>query len=141
MLDVRLDPAIVVRAGKVLWLIVIATIWILQWKRKKQQPVQVEDQLLIGSCLMLVTDYFLPIRVEYADVMFLTPMALLMPVMLRREYRMMAVLFVVAMLIPLAPVNRLPFNAAAPAAMLRSALVVYLLVRFTILGSNKLLTE
>jgi hypothetical protein len=59
-------------------------------------------------------------------------MALLMPVMLRSEYRFMAFLFVFAMLIPLAPIDRLPFNAAAPAAMLRSCITIYLLVRFTV---------
>lgn len=132
LLDVRIDPAIVARAGKVFWLIAIATIWIMQWKRKKGQPSQVADQLLIGSCLMLITDYFLPIRVEYADVLFLIPMALLMPVMLRSEYRFMAFLFVFAMLIPLAPIDRLPFNAAAPAAMLRSCITIYVLVRFAV---------
>lgn len=137
MLDGRIDPTTVARAGKVLWLIVIATIWILQWKRKRGQPIQVEDQLLVGSCLMLVTDYFLPIRVEYADVLFLIPMALLTPSLTRKENHLLAAVFVVAILIPLAPLSSLPFHASAPAAMLRSCIAIYLLVRFTILGLQR----
>lgn len=137
MLDVRMDSTVIALAGKLFLLIVIATIWILQWKRKKQPPIQGEDQLLVGVCLMVITDYFLPIRIEYADVVFLIPMALLIPIVLRREYRVLAFLFVFAMLIPLAPIDRLPFNAAAPAAMLRSALVIYLIVRFTIVGPHE----
>ena len=143
MLDVRINPTIMARAGKVLWLLVIATIWILQWKRKRGQMVEVNDQLLVGSCMMLVTDYFLPIRIEYADVLFLLPMALLIPSLMRKENQLLAAVFVVAMLIPLAPLSILPFNASAPAAMLRSCMAVYLLVRFSILGlqhddSNKI---
>ena len=137
MLNVPVDPKIIARAGKVLWLLVIATIWILQWKRKRGQAVQVHDQLLVGSCLMLVTDYFLPIRIEYADVLFLIPMALLIPSLMCRENHFLAAGFVIAMLIPLAPLSILPFNASAPAAMLRSCMAVYLLVRFTILGLQR----
>ncbi len=143
MLNVRIDPIIIARAGKVLWLLVIATIWIQQWKRKRGQMVEVNDQLLVGSCMMLVTDYFLPIRIEYADVLFLLPLALLIPSLMRKENQLLAAVFVVAMLIPLAPLSILPFNASAPAAMLRSCMAVYLLVRFSIPGlqhedSNKI---
>jgi hypothetical protein len=134
MVNVRLDPRNVARAGKVLWLFVIATIWILQWKRKRGRMVPVADQILVGSCMMLVTDYFLPIRIEYADVLFLIPMALLMPSIIRKENHLLAAVFVIAMLIPLAPLSILPFNASAPAAMLRSCMAIYLLVRFALLG-------
>jgi len=136
MLNVRIDPTIVARAGKVLWLVVITTIWILQWKRKRGQMVEVNDQLLVGSCMMLLTDYFLPIRIEYADVLFLIPMALLIPSLMRKENHLLAAVFVIAMLIPLAPLSILPFNASAPAAMLRSCIAIYLLVRFTILSTD-----
>ena len=137
MLDVQTDPTIVARTGKVLWLIVIATIWILQWRRNRCQLAQVDDQLLVGSCLMLVTDYFLPIRIEYADVLFLLPMALLIPTLMRKENHLLAAVFVVAILVPLTPLELLPFNASAPAAMLRSCIAIYLLVRFTILGMQR----
>jgi len=136
MLNVRIDPTIVARAGKVLWLVVITTIWILQWKRKRGQMVEVNDQLLVGSCMMLLTDYFLPIRIEYADVLFLIPMALLIPSLMRKENHLLAAVFVIAMLIPLAPLSILPFNASAPAAKLRSCIAIYLLVRFTILSTD-----
>ena len=130
------NPVVMAWLAKCVWLIVAAVIWTLSSSRRKQATVGQEHQLQVGVCLMLVTDYFLPIRIEYADVMFLIPMALLMPFMICKEYRILAVTFVVAMLIPLTPINSLPFNAAAPAAMLRSCLVVYLLVRFAIVSTK-----
>ena len=59
-------------------------------------------------------------------------MALLIPSLMQKEYHVLAAIFVIAMLIPLAPLNSLPFNASAPAAMLRSCIAVYMLIRFTI---------
>ena len=90
---------------------------------------------------MFVTDYFLPIRIEYADVMFLLPLAILMPLLMLREYRGLTLLAIVSMLIDKLPLNSLPFNAFAASSMLRSFIVIYLLVRFTVLGLPELKTS
>jgi len=134
----NLSPVVVARTGKVLWLIVLALIWTIHLKRRHRQPVRIYDRILVGVCLMLVTDYFLPIRVEYADVMFLIPMALLMPVLMLKEFRGLMLLAASSMLINHAPLSSLPFNAAAIAAMLRSFIVMYLVIRFTVNGVPEL---
>lgn len=138
LLDFCVDPIVMARIGKIVWLIAASMIWKKHLNTRQQQPVQTESQLLVGVCLMLVTDYFLPIRIEYADVMFLIPMALLTPLLMRREYRVLTVLAIIALLIHKAPLSSLPFNASAASSMLRSFVVVYILVRFTILGLPEL---
>lgn len=131
--DGRLDPVAVSRIGKVVWLIALSLICVLHHRNAKQQFASVEKRLLLGICLMLVTDYFLPIRIEYADVLFLLPMALLTPVLMQKENRFIAVLGIFAMLINAAPLASVPFNVAAVTAIVRSAVVGFILVRFTIL--------
>ena len=138
LLDFCVDPIVMARIGKIVWLIAASMIWKQHLNTRQQQPVQTESQLLVGVCLMLVTDYFLPIRIEYADVMFLIPMALLTPLLMRREYRVLTVFAIFALLIHKAPLSSLPFNASAASSMLRSFVVVYILVRFTILGLPEL---
>jgi hypothetical protein len=132
MCNTTLNPVVVARIGKGLWLGVLAVIWLMHRKTRQRQPARIEDQLLVGVCLMLVTDYFLPIRVEYADMLFLIPLALLMPVLMLKEYRVLAVLAAVTFEINTAPLSSLPFNAAAIVAMLRSVIVMYLLIRFAV---------
>ena len=133
----NLSPVVFARTGKVLWLIVLALIWTIALKQRHRQPMRIHDRLMVGVCLMLVTDYFLPIRVEYADMMFLIPMALLMPALILKEYRGLVLLAAFSMLIHHAPLSSLPFNAAAMTAMLRSFIVMYLVIRFTVKGETE----
>jgi hypothetical protein len=126
------DPVTVSRLGKLVWLVLICVIGLLHYRNRRPESDATENRVLTGVCLMLVTDYFLPIRIEYADVMFLIPMALLMPVLIRPEHRIFALIGVFAMLIHQVPMNDLPFNMAAVTSMMRSGVVLYLLVRFSI---------
>jgi membrane-associated HD superfamily phosphohydrolase len=126
------DPSTISRLGKLVWLVLICVIGLLHYRNRSPESDATENRLLTGVCLMLVTDYFLPIRIEYADVMFLIPMALLMPVLIRQEHRIFAMIGIFAMLIHQIPMNGLPFNTAAVTSMMRSGVVLYLLVRFTI---------
>lgn len=132
--QLHLDPIIMGRVGKVVWIIVITAIWSLHLRARRHQSERVLYQLLAGTCLMIVTDYFLPIRVEYADVMFLLPLAILMPFLRHKEYRSLTILATASILISMLPLNSLPFNASAISAMLRSSVVLYLIVRLTVVG-------
>lgn len=132
--QVHLDPIIIGRIGKGVWIIFITAIWSLHLRARRQQSERVLYQLLAGTCLMIVTDYFLPIRVEYADVMFLLPLAILMPFLRHKEYRSLTILATASILISMLPLNSLPFNASAVSAMLRSSVVLYLIVRLTVIG-------
>jgi hypothetical protein len=46
--------------------------------------LSVREAVTAGVWLMVLTDYFLPMRVEYADILFLLPVALAMPLLARR---------------------------------------------------------
>jgi hypothetical protein len=145
-LNIRISPTVVSGTGKFLWLTVIVAIWMLRAERghtgqtttanSSSRTAVTENRLLTGISLALVTDYFLPIRVEYADVMFLLPMALIMPRLMHPEYRVLSVAAAIAFLINKAPLDSLPFNASAMSSMFRSFMAVYLMVRFTVIDTS-----
>lgn len=145
-LDIRISPVVVSGTGKFIWMTVIVTIWLLKAQRSHTDQSSTgisfpgttitENRLLTGICLALVTDYFLPIRVEYADVMFLLPLALIIPRLMDPEYRILSVAAATAFLIQKAPLDSLPFNASAVSSMFRSFMAVYLMIRFTVIDTR-----
>jgi hypothetical protein len=64
---------------KVVYAAVLA-VWLgLFYLANRVRPFRVRETVQAGVWLVVLTDYFLPLRVEYADVLFLLPMALAMP--------------------------------------------------------------
>jgi Glycosyltransferase family 87 len=64
----------------------------------RTRPLSVRETMIAGVWLMVLTDYFLPMRVEYADVLFLLPMALAMPLLTRQRHRGALLLLILAWL-------------------------------------------
>lgn len=61
---------------------VVLALWLgLFYLANRVRPFSVRETVQAGVWLVVLTDYFLPLRVEYADVLYLLPMAMVMPVM------------------------------------------------------------
>lgn len=128
-----LSPAAAILIGRLIWGLSVFSLWLCMRSQQRRRDTT-EYRLLAGSCLMLVTDCFLPIRVEYADILFLIPVALMAPVLNEPQNRGFAVLLIGALAASCLPIHTLPDTLAGPVAMFRCALVIYLLIRFTIRG-------
>jgi hypothetical protein len=76
----ELPPVFRTTAGqKVVYLAVLVTWLGLFYAAHRVRPFSARETVQAGIWLVVLTDYFLPLRVEYADVLFLLPMALAMP--------------------------------------------------------------
>jgi hypothetical protein len=53
----------------------------------RTRPFSVRETVQAGLWLVVFTDYFLPLRVEYADVLYLVPMAAVVPALALRRNR------------------------------------------------------
>jgi hypothetical protein len=102
-------PAVVMNPAfqKVCFLGVLA-LWCLgHYLARRVRPFTARETMLSGIWLLVLADYFLPMRVEYADVLYLLPMALAMPLLARKTHRAMLLLLILAWL----PVVLLPAPA------------------------------
>jgi hypothetical protein len=109
-------------ASVVVCLIFTVALW-----RTKLAP---EEKLAAAFLCVLSVDFFLPMRISYADVLFLAPLALLIPAMLRRKT---GILWLPTTLAALALCNgffpaNFPFSALRP-LLLMTALLEYLAFR------------
>ncbi len=91
-----------------------------------------QRHFLSGICLMLTADYFFPIRVEYADIPFLIPAAILMPKFLLPRNRILAMATADAFLSHRLLLLGLPDHLASMTAMLRTFMAMYVLIRLTL---------
>jgi hypothetical protein len=91
-----------------------------------------QRRFLSGICLMLTADYFLPIRVEYADILFLIPAALMMPELLLPKNRILAMATAAAFLSHRLLLLGLPDHLSSVTAMLRTFMAMYVLIRLTL---------
>jgi hypothetical protein len=67
-------------AGQKVVFAAVLALWLgLFFLANRVRPFSVRETVQAGVWLVILTDYFLPLRVEYADVLYLLPVALAMP--------------------------------------------------------------
>jgi hypothetical protein len=93
-------PAIFhVPAGQKVVFVVLLVPWLgLFYLANRARRFSVRETVAAAVWLLVLTDYFLPLRVEYADVLYLLPMALAMPALARERNRGCLLCLVVAWL-------------------------------------------
>jgi hypothetical protein len=105
-----------------------ATLLVLVWRRRGEEAGSVFALIVV---LALDTEFFLPHRWGYADVMLLAPLALLLPELLRPERVNMQALAVVLLGLLCGPLGQLYFGLYT-ATLLRSGLVMAGLTRLAL---------
>ncbi len=132
----RLNPKLLATIIKVCWLVVVSSLVVYCCRGHWFKTVSERYALLLGAAVMLLTDYFLPIRIEYADVLFCLPLVLLTPMLLRKRHIILATTLVAAFLLSAVPRADLPSQFGAITTALRSAVVMYLTIRFVVLVAD-----
>lgn len=129
------NPALVANATRFVWLLVCGGLLRIFVLGNQLRPSGRKHVILCGSCLFLITDYFLPIRIGYADVMFCLPIMVLGPLLLQRRNRSLAWGLCVVFAAGYIPVFLQSPVYWSILTGLRSAAVMYLTIRFYFLIS------
>ena len=117
---------------KICWLVVLGLLCACCCRGHWFKTVSERYALLCGTAAMLLTDYFLPIRIEYADVLFCLPLVLVAPMLLKKRHISLTAGIVVAFLLSAFPVPELLSPYSAIPTALRSAVVMYVMLRFLV---------
>jgi hypothetical protein len=73
-------------AGQKVVYVAVLALWLgLFYLANRVRPFSVRETVQAAVWLTVLTDYFLPMRVEYADVLYLLPMTLAMPALARQR--------------------------------------------------------
>jgi len=127
--SLRERPQIPATAIKIAWGVLTVLLLFVWLRPGRGKPRSLDSVLLCGTTLVLLTDYFLPIRISYADILFLIPLALHMPTLLQRQNRPLIGAIVLAFLPSLFPVSGLPWQYWFITTALRSFVTLFVIVR------------
>lgn len=122
--------------GSCLTMVVIVTAGF--WLAHRRRPCSPRESLLAGLLLVLLCDFFVPIRVGYADVLYCLALALMTPLLGHPGWRPFALLVVGACLlsvIPIAP-HRNEYWFAVTAARSAAFLGCGVLLLWELLGGR-----